>query len=109
MPIILAVLLCTLLALIPAARAGAGVDADAYVRTRMTSEAFASLRQGGHVIVLSHGPAAQDENDAYAPAPPRTDCATQRALTDTGRLMASGIGKLLAREQLRVDAVLSSR
>jgi len=88
-----------------AAAAGPATGTADSVRT--TTHALAALRQGGHVIVMAHGPAALDEADIDTPA--LDDCAAQRSLTDTGRLMASGVGKFLARERVPVGVVLSSR
>lgn len=76
-------------------------------RTLAAANAMVALREGGYVVVMAHGPVESDEDDS--PAAPTGSCAGQRSLTDTGRLMASGIGKLLAREHVRVGAVVSSR
>jgi phosphohistidine phosphatase SixA len=80
---------------------------DVEDRARMTSEAVTALREGGYVVVMSHGPAASEELDFDNRA--LDSCANQRSLTDTGRLMASGIGKLLAREKVRIGVIVSSR
>src|SRR5438045_166710 len=87
------------------AAAGAGEGADE--RVRMTAEAMTALREGGYVVVMSHGPAVIDEFDVGAGVP--GTCVHQHPLTDTGRLMASGVGKLLAREGVPVGVVVSSR
>lgn len=72
-----------------------------------TAGALKALRQGGYVLVLSHGQTESNEVDSETRS--LDDCAWQRSLTDTGRLMASGLGKLLAREHVRVGTILSSR
>src|SRR5258706_7437271 len=77
------------------------------IAVQVTAEALKALRHGGYVMVLSHGSDANDEVDRQPVKP--SQCATQRSLTDTGRLMASGIGKLLARENVPVGMLLSSR
>src|SRR5438045_2007954 len=87
------------------AAAGAGEGADE--RVRMTAEAMTALREGGYVVVMSHGPAVIDEFDVGAGVP--GTCVHQHPLTDTGRLMASGVGTLLAREGVPVGVVGSGR
>jgi broad specificity phosphatase PhoE len=88
---------------LPARAADESVDHG----VRVTADALAALRQGGFVVIMSHGPVAYEATDRDAD---RLDsCAHQRSLTDTGRLMASGVGKLLRREQIRIGVVMSSR
>jgi broad specificity phosphatase PhoE len=71
------------------------------------AEAIEALRSGGYVMVVRHG--ATDPTEADVDPLHLENCSKQRMLTDTGRLMASGIGKLLAREAVPVGEVRASR
>jgi broad specificity phosphatase PhoE len=103
MHVMRAALACGLLALAGGARTAVPPQAASLAAT---GHVLNELRHGGYVIVMAHGPSAPDEHDVDA-AP--DDCAAQQSLTDTGRLMASGVGRFLAREHVPVGAVLSSR
>jgi len=79
--------------------------ADVSARTLALRDVVQGLRTGGFVLVVTHG--ASDERDD--PAARADDCARQGSLSDLGRLAGSGIGKLLARMQVPLNSIVSSR
>jgi phosphohistidine phosphatase SixA len=76
-------------------------------RTQAVLATLRALRGGGHVLVVTHGAVMPGEHDD--PHARADDCARQQDLSDVGRLAASGLGKLLARLQVPVDSIVSSR
>ncbi|MCV0397966.1 MAG: histidine phosphatase family protein [Rhizobiaceae bacterium] len=84
-------LICSLLIALPAAATEAG---------------WALLRQGGHVVLISHAAAPGAGDPANFDI---EDCRTQRNLSEQGRLQARKMGALLAARAAPVTRVLSSR
>jgi phosphohistidine phosphatase SixA len=80
--------------------------ADDAERTQAVLQVLRALRGGGHVLVVTHGAVTDGERDD--PTARADDCARQQALSDFGRLAASGLGKLLGRLQVPVDSIVSS-
>jgi len=76
-------------------------------RTQAVLHTLKALRAGGHVLVVTHGAVEAGERDEPGVRP--DDCARQQGLSDIGRLAASGTGKLLARLDVPVGAIVSSR
>jgi phosphohistidine phosphatase SixA len=76
-------------------------------RTQAVLHTLKALRAGGHVLVMTHGAVEADERDEPGVRP--DDCARQQGLSDLGRLAASGTGTLLARLDVPVGAIVSSR
>jgi broad specificity phosphatase PhoE len=73
---------------------------------RATEAGWALLREGGHVILLRH---AYTLGTTDAEAFDIEDCATQRNLSDRGKLQARKMGALLAARAAPVERVYSSR
>jgi broad specificity phosphatase PhoE len=71
------------------------------------AETFAALQRGGNLLVMRHGATNREENDDD-PAHP-DNCARNRSLSDTGRLNASGWGKVLRAASVPVQQVYASR
>ena len=65
-----------------------------------------ALRSGGHVLVMRHALAPGTGDPAGFRI---DDCATQRNLSEEGRLQARQTGALLRQREVAIDAVLSSR
>jgi broad specificity phosphatase PhoE len=95
-----------LVALVPSAVSAPAQGESGPASLRNVGNALDDLRQGGYVVVMAHGPTVADEEDLDT-AP--EDCGGQQSLADTGRLMASGVGRFLSRERVAVGMVLSSR
>jgi phosphohistidine phosphatase SixA len=77
------------------------------VGAQVASQALDMMRKGGFVLVMRHGetnPTEADTNTANL-----ADCEHQRTLTDTGRLAATNIGTLFAREHVPVAQIFASR
>jgi hypothetical protein len=81
-----------------------GVDVDKMPGS--VAKAMVALKRGHHVIVLS--PGASERDGSQGGEASSSACVAGRTLTDTGRLQASGIGKLLAREGVRVGRIAST-
>lgn len=71
-----------------------------------TEAGWALLREGGHVILLRH---AYTLGTTDAEAFDIGDCATQRNLSDRGKLQARKMGALMAARAAPVEKVYSSR
>ena len=71
-----------------------------------TEAGWALLRDGGHVVLIRHALAAGTGDPANFDI---TKCATQRNLSDRGKLQARKMGALFAARAAPVDRVLSSR
>jgi phosphohistidine phosphatase SixA len=73
---------------------------------RADDAVWASVRQGGHVLLMRHALAPGTGDPAGFVL---ADCATQRNLSPEGRAQARRVGERLRAEGVRVDRVLSSR
>ena len=71
-----------------------------------TEAGWALLRAGGHVVLLRH---AYTLGTTDAAAFDFEDCATQRNLSDRGKLQARKMGALMAARAAPVEKVYSSR
>lgn len=71
-----------------------------------TEAGWALLREGGHVVLLRH---AYTLGTTDAEAFDIEDCATQRNLSDRGKLQARKLGALLAARAAPVEKVYTSR
>jgi phosphohistidine phosphatase SixA len=69
-------------------------------------ELVAALKTGGHVIYLRHG--ISDTTKTDADPVNIADCATQRPLSDQGRVQSRKIGATLRAAGIAVDRVFSS-
>lgn len=68
--------------------------------------AWAALRAGGHVALVRHTDAPGGAGDP--PGFRLDDCATQRNLSDKGRLDAMQIGRRLKSEGVAIEKILAS-
>jgi phosphohistidine phosphatase SixA len=68
--------------------------------------AWAALRGGGHVALLRHAMTTGGAGDP--PGFRLEDCATQRNLSDEGRVQAAALGEAFRAQGVRVDQVWSS-
>jgi broad specificity phosphatase PhoE len=71
-----------------------------------TEAGWALLREGGHVVLIRH---ALTSGTGDPPGVDIENCATQRTLSDRGKLQARKLGALFAARAAPVDRVLSSR
>jgi phosphohistidine phosphatase SixA len=71
-----------------------------------TEAGWALLREGGHVVLIRH---ALTAGTADPPGLDIGDCATQRNLSDRGKLQARKMGALFAARAAPVERVLTSR
>jgi phosphohistidine phosphatase SixA len=97
---------CAVLSAVSWHGAWAAPATDDSERTQAVLQTLRALRSGGYVLVVTHGAVADHERDD--PSARADDCARQQALSDFGRLAASGLGKLLGRLQVPVGSVMSS-
>lgn len=72
----------------------------------LSEAAIASLKQGGHVILMRHAQTTSGVGDP--PGFKLDDCATQRNLSEAGRADARRFGEALRKNGIRIDRVLSS-
>jgi phosphohistidine phosphatase SixA len=71
-----------------------------------TEAGWALLSEGGHVVLIRHAQAAGNGDTGNLDI---AKCATQRNLSDRGKLQARKMGALFAARAAPVDRVLSSR
>ena len=83
-----------------------GVNASAPVRAQ--SDAWALLKQPGHVVFMRHSDAPGSGGYGDPPGYRLDDCATQRNLSDEGRAHARRTGEAFRKHGIAFDRVLTS-